>query len=157
MEQPPPNLSDLLTRVQAEPTDHEARIQAARLALALAFHKGDPHFADIAEALLVDAPRRLPAPARATLRRLAAQAHAIRRAVAIAHQEARATPSALIRSLSDDPEALVVEVRALLASGRGQLARAVLEVSIARHPGHSGLMALADLALDPWPDDDTAP
>jgi hypothetical protein len=157
VEQQRPSLSELLQRVKDQPGDHEARLQAARQALLLAFHKGDPHFADIAESLLVDAPRRLPAEAREALQHLAAQAHAIRRAVAIAHQEAYTAPSSLLRSLSSDPEALVSEITALQSEGRWQVARAMLEVSLARHPGHLGLRVLQDLLLDPWTEEVTAP
>ena len=157
MEPHRPSLSELLQRVKEHPGDHEARLQAARQAIIAAFHKGDPHFADIAESLLVDAPRGLPIEARRVLQHLAAQAHAVRRAVTMAHQEAHAAPSTLIRSLTADPAALIAEITALEAAGKHQVARAMLEVSQACHPGHEGLRALQDLLLDPWTDEVTAP
>jgi hypothetical protein len=150
-----PTLGDLLRRVTDQPADHDARVFAARTALSLAFRQGDPHLADVAESLLVDAPRRLPAPIRAELERLAAQAHATRRAVAMAHHHAHAAPLGLALCLTGDPEALAAEVEQRLVDGQRQLARAILEVSLTRHPRDPRLLALRERVCDPWPDEDS--
>jgi len=147
-------LSALLDRVRKEPRAHQARVEAARSALDLAFRTGDPHLADVAEALLADAPRRAPAPFAEQLAQLAAQAKATRRAVALAHRAARRDPHALMKSLIADPAEVLAELQRLLASGQRQIACAVLELARARHPGNAALAALCEQLHCGWPDDE---
>ena len=144
-------LGKLLGDLGTRPKDHDTRLEAARTALALCFRMGDPHFADVAEALVADAPRIFPRAKRAELDRLAAQASATRRAVAMAHRQAHADPHSLAKHLLQDPDQLASEVKRRLDAQQPALARAVLEVGLARHKGHSGLQELHRSHQDRWP------
>ncbi len=137
-------LGRLLALVQASPKDHPSRLRAASLALKLALEKGDPHYADVAEALVADAPRRMPKGDREQLEHIRAKARATRRAVAMAHRTGRANPLALADALSSDPDRLAGEVRRRLADGQFALARAVLEVALACNAGHTELLRIRD-------------
>jgi hypothetical protein len=143
-------LGELLAQLSAQPRQHELRIRAAQAALQLCFHKGDPHFADVAESLVADAPRRFPKAARAELDKLAAQACATRRAVAMAHRHRHDAPGSLGESLVVDPEQLAAEVERRLEAGQVGLARAVLEVGLARHTDHPRLQELKLRNHDRW-------
>ncbi len=144
-------LSQLLNQLEARPRDHQARLTAAGQALALCVGLGDPLLADVAESLVADAPRRLPGKVRRELSHLAARARASRRAVAMAHRTARQAPDALARSLAADPELLAAQIRRRLDQGETALARAVLEVALARFATHKGLIELRESLLEAWP------
>ena len=151
MEPKQAELGALLSKLNQQPKCHDTRIDAARTALALCFRKGDPHLADVAESLLVDAPRLTPRAKRAELDKLAAQATAIRRAVAMAHGQDHAAPSSLAQALSSDPDQLAVEVQRRLGANQPSLARAVLEVGLTRHRDHPRLLQLQSSYQERWP------
>jgi hypothetical protein len=144
-------LGQLLSELDSSPRDHQCRIEAARTALALCFRDGDPHFADVAESLLVDAPRLTPRSKRAELDKLAAQATATRRAVALAHGQSHANPAKLAEALVGDPAQLAVEIRTRMDAKQHALARAVLEVGLARHQGDPTLCELQQILGDRFP------
>ena len=144
-------LGKLLGDLNTRPKDHDARVEAARTALVLCFRLGDPHYADVAEALVADAPRIFPRAKRAELDKLAAQAAATRRAVAMAHRQAHADPSSMAEYLLQDPDRLAREVERRMDAQQPALARAVLEVGLARHKGHSALLELQRSHQDRWP------
>ena len=79
-------LAELSSLLGKHPKGHDTRLEAARTALVLCFRQGDPHFADVAEALVADTPRFFPRAKRSELDKLAAQATATRRALAMAHR-----------------------------------------------------------------------
>ncbi len=151
MQTSPEALGELLSRLAQRPKDHDARLEAARTALTLCFRKGDPHYADVAEALVADAPRLFPRAKRAELDKLAAQASATRRAVALAHGQAHADPHSLASHLLQDPDQLADEVRRRMDAQQPALARAVLEVGLARHRGHKALLELERTWQSRWP------
>ena len=138
-------LGTLLAAVAADPRDHRARMQAAGLALDLCLDLGDPHLADVAESLVADAPERAPVEVTAGLAALEARARAARRAVCLARRHGKRSPRALAGDLARDPRALADEVRGLAARNQAGLARAVLEVGLARFPDHPNLDGLLDL------------
>ncbi len=144
-------LSELLGELRRKPKCHDTRVQAARTALALCFREGDPHLADVAESLVVDVPRLTPRAKRAELDKLAAQATATRRAVAMAHGQAHADPSSLAEALSSDPDHLAAEVEQRLLADQPSLARAVLEVGLTRHREHPRLRELQRRYHERWP------
>ncbi len=144
-------LGRLLTALNTRPRDHEARVEAARTALALSFRAGDPHFADVAESLVVDAPRFTPRSKRAELDKLAAQATATRRAVALAHGRSHANPLLMAQALIGDPEQIGAEIEQRMEANQPALARAVLEVGLARHPESPTLRELQRRFCDRWP------
>ncbi len=144
-------LGELLGQLGQQPKDHDTRLEAARTALVLCFRKGDPHFADVAESLVVDAPRLTPRTKRAELDKLAAQATAIRRAVAMAHGLSHGAPSSLAETLIADPDQLAREVEQRIESDQPALAQAVLEVGLTRHRGDPRLEELQRRHQERWP------
>ena len=151
MDPAPDTLGQLLSELAAHPKAHDLRVRAARKALSLCFRKGDPHYADVAESLIIDAPRRFPKAMRAELDRLVAQASAIRRAVAMAHGQAHNDPLSLAAHLAQDPDQLATEVQRCIDAEQPALARAVLEVGLARHRDHQGLRKLQLTQQERWP------
>ncbi len=135
-------LGTLLAKLGEQPKAHDTRLEAARTALALCFRRGDPHFADVAEALVADAPRFFPKAKRIELDKLAAQATATRRALAMAHRQAHKDPSSLSEALIRDPEQLAIEIEQRLDEGQIGLAKAVLEVGLTRHRDDARLQDL---------------
>ena len=144
-------LSQLLGRLQQHPKDHGARVRAARIALEQSFRAGDPHFADVAESLLVDIPRLTPKAARTELSRLAAQAKATRRAVAMAHRLESPDPHEMAHALAADPDDLADEVTQRVEAKQPALAKAVLEVALSRHRDHPRLRELQQRIEIEWP------
>ncbi|MBN1336884.1 MAG: hypothetical protein JXB39_13080 [Deltaproteobacteria bacterium] len=135
-------LGTLLSAVAADPRDHRSRVEAAGLALDLCLDLGDPHLADVAEALTADVPDRIPADVSASLSVLGERARAARRAVCLARRQNHQTPRALASGLASDPYALSQEVRKLASRDQEDLARAVLEIARVRFPRNPELEAL---------------
>ena len=143
-------LGKLLSQLGKHPKDHDTRLEAARTALVLCFRQGDPHFADVAEALVADTPRFFPRAKRSELDKLAAQATATRRALAMAHRQAHSDPTSLTEALIEDPDQLASEVQLRIDARQASLARAVLEVGLTRHRDHPRLRQLQLELQESW-------
>ncbi len=141
----------MLAQLAQRPKDHDTRLRAARAARVQCFRAGDPHNADVAESLVVDRPRLFPRSKRAELDKLAAQASAIRRAVAMAHRLSHSDPHSLGRALSEDPDSLAEEVQRRLDDDQPALARALLEVALSRHADHPSLRGIRERFQQRWP------
>ncbi len=146
-------LGKLLSQLGQQPKDHDTRLEAARTALLLCFRQGDPHFADVAEALVADTPRFFPKAKRTQLDKLAAQATATRRALAMAHRQDHSDPGSLTEALLEDPDQLAVEIQARIDAKQASLAKAVLEVGLTRHREHPKLRQLQLRLQELWYED----
>jgi hypothetical protein len=138
------HLGELLKALEATPRDHDTRLKAANLANRLCLDAGDGRLADVAEALAVDMPGPVPRAFKTEMARQASVARAARRAVALAGQRGYASPRSLANSLLEDPARIAEEVLHLRRHGREPLARALLEVALARFPDDALLHALEE-------------
>ena len=129
-----------MTEVTRRPQDLNPRLAAAELAVTLALRLGDARTADVAEALLVDAPLDGPEHLLRHLRHLAATARAARRAIALARRTELDSPADLAALTVATPERLAKEILRTSAKNP-HLATALLAVAKARHPGASALLS----------------